>query len=235
MALGTMALGEPLSAAARQGRGSAGRAEAAELERPARAAGAERWNARGADMTPAAAPASTTSARAGTARFHALYREHFDFVFRNLRRLGIPEASVDDALQDVFVVALRRLDDFRDGTHPKAWLFAIALRVAGNFRRAQSRRAPLAALAPDALPGPLAGPFEQLSRSEAARTLHELLAVLDDDKRAVFVLAELEQMTAPEMSEALGVNLNTVYSRLRAARRDFEKALERHRARETRP
>ena len=140
--------------------------------------------------------------------------------------LRMSKTNYVNALQDVFVVALRRLDDFRDGTHPRAWLFAIALRVAGNFRRAQSRRAPLAPLMPDALPAPLAGPFDLLSRSEAARTLHELLARLDDDKRAVFVLAELEQMTAPEIAQALAVNVNTVYSRLRVARIAFEQALQ---------
>ena len=147
-------------------------------------------------------------------------------MFRNLRRLGIAPASVDDALQDVFVVVLRRLDGFREGTHPKAWLFAIALRVAGNYRRAQTRRAPTASLAPDALEGSALGPFDQLSRSEAARVLDAFLGSLDDDKRAVFVLAELEQMTAPEIAQALAVNVNTVYSRLRAARIAFEQAVQ---------
>ncbi|HMI90618.1 MAG TPA: sigma-70 family RNA polymerase sigma factor [Polyangiales bacterium] len=199
-------------------------------ERSARGAHPETWNARVADMTPSQAPAGAEHGRARTERFHALYRDHFDFVFRNLRRLGIPPASVDDALQDVFVVVLRRLDGFREGTHPKAWLFAIALRVAGNYRRAQSRRAPTASLAPDALAGSVLGPFDQLSRSEAARVLHDFLDSLDDDKRAVFVLAELEQMTAPEIAQALAVNVNTVYSRLRAARIAFEQTVLRLRA-----
>src|ERR1700755_3080837 len=72
--------------------------------------------------------------------FNALYREHFDFVFRNLRRLGVAESAIDDALQDVFLVGLRRIAEFCDGTHPKAWLFAIVLRVAGNHRRSLRRR-----------------------------------------------------------------------------------------------
>jgi len=65
-----------------------------------------------------------------------------------------------------------------------------------------------------------------VTRAEEVRLLHRILDRLDDDKRAVFVLAELEQMTAPEIAEALSVNLNTVYSRLRAARAAFEDALQ---------
>jgi RNA polymerase sigma-70 factor, ECF subfamily len=183
------------------------------------------WNALAPDMTVARPVGDPAQARARAQRFHELYREHFDFVFRNLRRMGIPAAQVDDALQDVFLVVLRRIDGFREGSHAKAWLFAIALRVAGNHRRAQSRRAPVVAVAPEALPSVQLGPFEQVSRSEASRVLHAFLDSLDDDKRAVFVLAELEQMTAPEIAEALAVNVNTVYSRLRAARIAFEHAI----------
>jgi RNA polymerase sigma-70 factor (ECF subfamily) len=154
-----------------------------------------------------------------------LYREHFDFVFRNLRRLGVAEASVDDALQDVFLVVLRRIDGFEAGTHAKAWLFAIAMRVAGNYRRALGRRGIPVALAPDTVASAQLGPFDRLSRSEAARVLHTFLESLDADKRAVFVMAELEQMTAPEIALATSANANTVYSRLRAARIAFERVL----------
>ena len=190
-------------------------------------------------MTPAegrsVARSELHAAPARAERFHALYCEHFDFVFRNLRRLGVASAAVDDALQDVFVVALRRLDGYRDGTHPRAWLFAIALRVAGNYRRAQGRRAPVAAIGPDALVSSEPGPVERLARSQAAQRLHAFLGTLDDDMRAVLVLAELEQMTAPEIAEALSVNANTVYSRLRAARIAFEHALAQWRAGDEEP
>jgi hypothetical protein len=130
-------LGEVLSSALEGARGRDHAARPVSVGTAALRAGSQQWNAPGADMTPSKAPASAEQAQARAERFHALYREHFDFVFRNLRRLGVPAASVDDALQDVFVVVLRRLDGFREGTHPKAWLFAIALRVAGNYRRAR--------------------------------------------------------------------------------------------------
>ncbi len=160
-------------------------------------------------------------------RFHALYREQFDFVFRNLRRLGVPGAAVDDALQDVYLVALRRIGDFREGTHPRAWLFAIAMRVAGNYRRAQRRRGDVVTLAEERVDSAQPGPFDLTAQEQARRLLHEFLASLDDHRRAVFVLTELEQLSAPEIAQALAANLNTVYSWLRLARADFVLWLER--------
>jgi RNA polymerase sigma-70 factor (ECF subfamily) len=157
--------------------------------------------------------------------FHALYRTHFDFVYRNLQRLGVPEATLEDALQDVYVVVLRRLDGFHEGTHPRAWLFAIAMRVASNYRRALQRRGPLVALR-ESVPDNGADLFEGAVRANAARIVQAFLDRLDDDRRAVFVMAELEQMTAPEIAMALPANVNTVYGRLRTARGEFEAMLE---------
>ena len=165
-------------------------------------------------------------------RFNTLYREHFDFVFRNLRWLGIPDSAIDDALQDVYVIALRHIETYVDGTHPKAWLFAIAKRVASNHRRGARRRGPPLLLEFERHPSQLPGPFESSARAEALRVLQAFLDGLDDDKRAVFVMVELEQMSVPEAAHALSANLNTVYTRLRAARQAFERevaALERAR------
>ena len=156
-------------------------------------------------------------------RFHALYREHFDFVFRNLRRLGVPSGSVDDALQEVYLVVLRRIGDFDEGSSPRAWLFAITLRVAGNFRRTQRRRGDLVPLAEPTLESSAPSPFESAARSEAGRVLHDFLDTLGDAKRGVFVMAELEHMTAPVIAQALSLNVNTVYSRLQAARAEFQR------------
>jgi RNA polymerase sigma-70 factor (ECF subfamily) len=158
-------------------------------------------------------------------RYHALYREHFDFVFRNLRRLGVRAASIDDALQDVYVVVLRRIADLQEGTHDKAWLFAIALRIAGNYRRSQQRRGEFVPLEAVPLSAAEVGPFELAARAEARRLLHEFLATLDDNRRAVFIMTELEQMTAPEIAQTLAANVNTVYSWLRSARIEFTRRL----------
>ncbi len=161
-------------------------------------------------------------------RFHALYREHFDFVFRNLRRLGVPTAHVDDAVQDVFMVVLRQLHKVPDDSHYKAWLFAIALRVARNHRRRQRRKeGQVSSLDADTLHAPEEqGPFQHAVKAHAARVVHAFLDGLDEDKRSVFVMAELEQMTAPEIAAALNLNVNTVYARIRAVRRDFVLALD---------
>lgn len=165
-------------------------------------------------------------------RLADVYEEHFDFVWRSARRMGVAEAAVDDVVQEVFLVAHRRLADFEGRSKIGTWLFGILMRVVSDYRRTLRRKGGLAplpeALASDGSDCP-AGLTEQ---REAVRVLHRLLDTLDDDKRAVFVLAELEQLTAPEIADALGVNVNTVYSRLRAARRTFDEALEAHRAKE---
>lgn len=160
--------------------------------------------------------------------FGEVYAEHFDFVWRSLRRLGVPSSQMDDAAQDVFLVVHRRLQDFESRSSVKTWLFGIVLRVVSRYRRSAARR-PTEPLSEEPV-GRAAGPEELAEAARAARLVRQLLDELDDDHRAVFVLAELEQLTAPEISVALGVNLNTVYSRLRTARRDFDAALARHRS-----
>lgn len=152
--------------------------------------------------------------------FDALYEAHFDFVWRSLRRLGVPPGLAEDAAQDTFIVVHRRLADLRSDASAKAWLFAIALRVAHDYRRTQKRKGTVS-FDVEVEPSREQGPFEKTAKAEAGRKLEEFLAGLDDDKRAAFVSAELEGMSVPEISEALGVNLNTVYSRLRAARERF--------------
>jgi RNA polymerase sigma-70 factor, ECF subfamily len=157
--------------------------------------------------------------------FDDIYAQHFGFVWRNLRRLGVPEASVEDAAQDTFVVVYRRWQDLRPDASVKAWLFAIAVRVAHDHRRTQRRKGTVH-LDVDNHASPELGPFDQTACAEAAGELESFLSSLDDGRRAVFVMAELEEMTAPEMTESLGVGLNTVYSRLRSARKSFMAFLE---------
>jgi RNA polymerase sigma-70 factor, ECF subfamily len=162
--------------------------------------------------------------------FEDLYEEHFDFVWRSVRRLGVPAASMDDAVQDVFLVVHRKRGEFEGRSSVKTWIFGIVVHVA----RAHRRSRPLAgdddldALVDHAGPSPLA----QAEAAEALRALQEVLDELADERREVFVLVELEEMTAPEAAEALGLKLNTVYSRLRAAREDFDAAVARRSARE---
>jgi RNA polymerase sigma-70 factor, ECF subfamily len=161
-----------------------------------------------------------------------IYQEHFDFVWRSARRLGVPQSAVDDVVQEVFIVVHRQLATFEARSSMKTWLFGILRNLVLRQRRSWARRGREEILEESAAVAAEAGADEQLAESQARRVLHALLAGLDDDKRAVFVLAELEQMSAPDIAEATGLKLNTVYSRLRLARAEMERALERHRARE---
>ena len=165
--------------------------------------------------------------------FAAVYEAHFAFVWRSVRRLGVDDSAVDDVVQEIFVIVHRRLADFEARSSIKTWLFGIVLRVVRDHRRTLRRKSPPRATDADNVAADAEhNPLERAAKAEAARVLHAILDELDDEKREVFVLAELEQMTAPEIADALGVPLNTVYSRLRSARQDFEAAVARHRARD---
>jgi len=161
--------------------------------------------------------------------FRAVYESQAAFVWRNLRRLGVSDADVEDKLQEVFVVAHRRWDEFIDRGHgPRAWLFQIALRVASDARR-HRRRHPVdpdggAAQERQSIEAPQAVAFDKRQQLDL---LDRALATIDMGRRAVLVLHEIEQMTAPEISRTLDIPLNTVYSRLRVARIELEQELRR--------
>jgi RNA polymerase sigma-70 factor (ECF subfamily) len=155
------------------------------------------------------------------ARLEQLYREQYEFVWRCVRRLGVAKDRVDDAVQDVFLVVDRRIHEFLPTGSVRSWLFAISMRVASAYRRSERRhRRRVEAFG-------RAAASSEPERAPAVVLLHQLLAQLSDDRRAVFILADLEKMSAPEISEALGVKLNTVYSRLRAARAQVQAVAER--------
>lgn len=154
--------------------------------------------------------------------FDQIYEEHFAFVWRSLLRLGVNQSAIDDAVQDVFIVALRRAAEFRGEASYRTWLFGIAANVARSQRRKFQRSAEQQLLNED-IAASEPSPLDRLDQRRALQLVEAFLNTLDDDRREVFVLAELEQMAAPEISLALGVKLNTVYSRLRIAREAFER------------
>jgi RNA polymerase sigma-70 factor (ECF subfamily) len=141
-------------------------------------------------------------------------------VWRTLRRFGVDASLLDDAAQDVFIVALRRQHEFRRQSSYRTWLFGIAVNVARDYRR-KNRRA--VAISQSLVDEPPAGPspLDHVTREEALQFLERFLSQLDDARRTVFIMAELEQLPVPEIARALGANLNTVYSRLRSARQAF--------------
>jgi RNA polymerase sigma-70 factor, ECF subfamily len=168
-------------------------------------------------------------------QFDEIYDQHFDFTWRNLRRLGVREAQLADAAQDVFLVVHRRLPSFsveppRSVGEPqgalRAWLYSIVVRVARQYHRGLRRKPTEGIDDVGELPdGSGREPERDAQHSQALQQLLGLLAGLDEAKREAFVLAELEGLTAPEIAEILGVNVNTIYARIRAARRALEERL----------
>ena len=183
-------------------------------------------------------PSVVVASGAERPTFDELYDAHVDFLWRNARRLGVGDDAVDDVLQQVFLVVYRRLPELSLTGSEKAWLFGVLLRVVRDHKRLLRRKSPhrfFTLTDPETLADDRGRqPDEALARAEAAALVLTWLDALDDDKREVFILAELEQLSAREIGEATNTNPSTVYSRLRAARQAFEAAATRHRKAEGR-
>lgn len=172
---------------------------------------------------------SGTSAATGEstrrADFTALYRDHHAYVWRILRRMGVPPAGLEDAMQDVFIVVHRRRHTLEPDASVRSWLFGIARRVAADVHRGRRRLKRRL----EAVPAPPPGPEldDEVARAEAAGFVKTFLDRLDEGHRMVFILADVEGLTAPEISEAMSIPVNTVYSRLRSTRQKFERVVSR--------
>lgn len=157
----------------------------------------------------------------------AIHAAHADFVWSALQRFGVRDADLEDALQEVFVVVHRRLDSFDGTSKMTTWLYGIAMRVAAAFRRkAHVRRERPVEEVPEGDDESLS-PEEAASRSQARATLHEILDEMDLDRRAVFVMFEVEELSCEEIAALVGIPVGTVYSRLHKARKEFAVAVER--------
>ena len=178
--------------------------------------------ARMGQMPAAVAHAVERGADSAVPTFDEVYAQHAPFVWRILRTFGVAEAQIEDAVQDVFVVVHRRLREWQGRAQVTTWLFAIARRVASSYRRRGGAH-PTEELVDEHEAE--ADTFAAMSRAQAAATVVNILQQLDEDKRAVFALVELEQLTVPEVARMLDINLNTAYSRLRLARAAFELAV----------
>jgi RNA polymerase sigma-70 factor (ECF subfamily) len=164
-------------------------------------------------------------ARAGDGRgFDAVYRGYGRLVARWAARLGGPEVSVDDVVQDVFLVVSRRLSDFRGDAKLETWLFRITEKTVRNARRQRRRRRWFARLTrriEDEAPAPQRTPAEDRERREAADAFYRILETMPEKHRNVLVLHELEAMGAPEIAELLGMKVATVRVTLHRARALF--------------
>jgi len=157
------------------------------------------------------------------------YDVHSGFVFRCLRRLGVAPESLEDATQEVFLISFERAFAFEQRSSVRTWLHGIAFNVARRYFTAKGRTH-AERLSETHVDDRHLNQEDVLARKRAVEEIYALLECLTPDQRAVFVLTELEQLSAPEIAEITGAPLNTVYSRLRLGRREFEAALRRKRA-----
>lgn len=178
-------------------------------------------------IAPAAGPLALAPVRSGAAAERQsladMFAQHFDFVWRSVRRFGVPEASADDAAQEVFLVAMRKHDRIDPGRE-KAFLFGTAMRVASDARRAHARRRDQVAATDDTGSSAVSvadPPDAMVDQKRARELLDRCIAGMSDELRAVFVLFELEGMTAAGIAELLAIPPGTVASRLRRAREEF--------------
>ena len=177
-------------------------------------------------IAPAARPVSDAVIELPS--FADVYERHFAFVWRSVRRLGIPDSDAPDVTQEIFLVVHRRLASFEGRSQVKTWLFGIVRRTVADYRRSLRRKPGHAQATEDTMVGNSADASAgeaAVSKLDAFRRVNAALDRLDDEKREVFILAEFEQMTIAEIALALSANANTIASRLRSARTLFESAI----------
>jgi RNA polymerase sigma-70 factor (ECF subfamily) len=163
------------------------------------------------------------------ARLRALVEAHYDFIWRSMQRLGVPASDLSDCVQQVFLVASRKLGAIAEGSE-RSFLIGTALRVASDARRARERRreVPEDEVEAPCCPGPQ--PDEIADQRRLRALLDEVLAAMPEDLRVVFILFELEEMPTQEIAALLELPSGTVASRLRRAREEFDRRVARLRA-----
>jgi RNA polymerase sigma-70 factor (ECF subfamily) len=178
-------------------------------------------------------PPDAMSAR-GLPEFRALFEEHVAYVWHTLRRLGVAERDLEDLAHDVFLKVYRARDRYDPVRSLRAWLFGFAFRMAAQYRRRARHRFEVlddpgerGESAPSAL--------ERVIATETLDVARTALEALEINQRAVFLMHEVDGFSIPEVAEALSIPLNTAYSRLRLARKDFVERVRRLRARQGDP
>ncbi|HMA97732.1 MAG TPA: sigma-70 family RNA polymerase sigma factor [Polyangiaceae bacterium] len=183
-------------------------------------------------------PNADASITAAVSDFARLYDEHIDFVWRSAHQLGVAPDAADDVCQEVFITVFRQLAGFRAEASLKTWIFGILRNVVSNHRRGRRRRpgdAPLPTVdASDSLAQvpdrSETNPESILARQQEAELAQRVLDALPEESRLVLWLTDVEELSVPEVAAALAWNVNTTYTRLRAARREFSRRLDGARA-----
>jgi RNA polymerase sigma-70 factor (ECF subfamily) len=171
-----------------------------------------------AKAPPDAAPVDSTTL------FQKTYEEQFDYVWNTLKRLGIGAPDREDLCHDVFIAFYRGLRSYDRARPIRPWLFGIAFRVASDFRRRARHRHEVVGEAHQAVAGGQ-GADDQVAARQDRELVMRGLAVLDLDRRAVFIMHEIDGCSMPEIARVLDAPLNTLYSRLRLARQAFTEAI----------
>ena len=164
-------------------------------------------------------------------KFADIYANYFRFVWSTARYMGVETTALDDVVQDVFVIIYERVHTLQQREALRSWIYGIVRRVVLTHHRTQRsalHKAEELLVNADLIHPELPTPQQVTEESERAKLFWSLVSVLDARKREVFLLAEFEEMTAPEIAKLANLPLNTVYSRLRAAREELEEALRRH-------
>ena len=179
------------------------------------------------------------SAQLGSLDFCRVYTETSEFVERAARRLGVADHDVEDVAQDIFVHVHRQLPSFEGRCALKTWVFGFVVSAVRNYRRKKRRRSDRATLVElswqATQSAPLCDPYELAACAQAESILKRVAREIGEDKAAVVVLSEFEGWSMHEISSLLGINVNTLYSRRRTGRVEFEEALARLLANERRP
>jgi RNA polymerase sigma-70 factor (ECF subfamily) len=153
--------------------------------------------------------------------FRSVFEGNARYVWNVLRHLGVRERDIEDVCQEVFLVVHRNLDRFDGRSSVRTWIYAICIRTASDYRRrAHVRREEVTDAPPDE--SELPTQLDHVERSQARQLLESALDKLDEEKRAAFVLYEIEELTLKEVAEAIGCPLATAHARLQAARRSVE-------------
>jgi RNA polymerase sigma-70 factor, ECF subfamily len=158
--------------------------------------------------------------------FREVYERELDFVWRSLLLLGVERSSAEDAAQEVFSVVSRQLARFEGRSSLRTWLFAIVQRVAANQRRTRRRKQRQLEPLDDGTVCLLPTPHARAEAAQSIDLVQRFCDTLAPDRRALFVLALLEELPAPEVSQALGIPVNTVYSRVRHLREGLRRLID---------
>lgn len=163
--------------------------------------------------------------------FDQVYKETFKFVWNIIKNHGVHESAIDDLVQEVFIAVHRQLPTFEGKCAIKTWVYSIAYNYISNYRRTKKRKGMGRAINSDVMdPNDLIdtglNQFGIYKQAEAKKILNSLISQMDKEKAEVFVLHELEEMSSSEISEITKINENTVYSRIRSGRMQFQLLLD---------